>query len=378
MTALISCCAKYSIALARAVAGIWRNTAPHPRRKLRSPTAAKLAKPGVGVHFDMATIGDVWSLGGRWVAQSSGGDDVSDESRTSGTSGGEARLGPGLATALGFAAILLWSTLATLTALKGPAVPPFQTTAITFAIGGLVLLAIAAVRGRWRALAPEPAAFALALYGLFAYHALYFAALRLAPAAEASLIASLWALLTVLMSALLPGHKLSSRHVAAALLGLGAAALLVGDPDGGAAAGSASRVLGLGLALACAVVWASYSVLSRLVAETPSESLALPCLTTAALALACNAVFEGWSTPTDGRTWIALVLLGLGPVGAAFLLWDMGMKHGHIAMLGVLAYASPVISTLLLVALGLAQPTLALAAACLMMVAAAVIAVRGG
>jgi drug/metabolite transporter (DMT)-like permease len=108
----------------------------------------------------------------------------------------------------------------------------------------------------------------------------------------------------------------------------------------------------------------------------PSESLALPCLVTAMLALGCNALLEGWTAPPDANAWLALLMLGVGPVGAAFLLWDMGMKHGHIATLGVLAYASPIISTLLLVLLGLAQPTLSLAAACLMMVAAAVIAMH--
>lgn len=285
-------------------------------------------------------------------------------------------LGPRLATALGFGAIVLWSTLATLTALKGAAIPPFQTTAISFAIGAALLLAIAAYRGQWRALVPPPGAFALALYGLFAYHALYFAALRLAPPAEANLVASLWALLTVLMSGLLPGHRLRGHHVLAAVLGLAAAALLVGN-TGSAAGLATTRLAGLALALGCAFVWASYSVLSRLVAEIPSESLAVPCLVTSLLALACNAAFEGWVPPPDEHAWLALVLLGLGPVGAAFLLWDIGMKRGHVATLGVLAYASPVISTVLLVVLGLAQPSLALAVACLLMVAAAVIGVRG-
>jgi len=199
---------------------------------------------------------------------------------------GPAATPAGLATLLGFAAILLWSTLATLTALKGPAIPPFQTTAITFAVGGLLLLAIALARGRAAALLPPPAAFALAIYGLFAYHALYFAALRLAPPAEANLVASLWALLTVLFSGLLPGGRLGLHHVGGALLGLAAAAILVTGADAGSIASGGGRTLGLALALACAFVWASYSVLSRLVAATPSESLALPCLVTAGLALA--------------------------------------------------------------------------------------------
>lgn len=281
-----------------------------------------------------------------------------------------------LATVIGFGAILLWSLLATLTALKGPAVPPFQTTAITFAIGGMAILAAAAARGRIDAVRPTLPSFLLGLYGLFVYHALYFAALKLAPPAEANLIASMWALLTVLFSTLLPGHRLKLHHLAGAVLGFIAAGVLAWDNLGQGAATSA-RWLGLGLALACAVCWASYSVLSRLVSAVPSESLALPCLATSILALVCNAAFEGWVSPPGLVSWVALVALGVGPVGLAFLLWDIGMKRGNVAQLGVLAYASPVIATATLVVLGFAEAKLSLAIACALMVAAAVIATRG-
>lgn len=282
-------------------------------------------------------------------------------------------------TAIGFGAILLWSLLATLTALKGPAIPPFETTAITFAIGGLVILTSALARGRTAALRPTVPSFLLGLYGLFVYHALYFAALKLAPPAEANLLAAMWALLTVLFSALLPGHTLRARHLAGAATGLLAAAVLAWDNmgvDAGNAPGSA-RWLGLSLAVACAVCWASYSVLSRLVAAVPSESLALPCLATATLAFVCNAIFEGWVTPQGATSWLALAALGAGPVGLAFVLWDIGMKHGNVAQLGVLAYASPVIATITLVLLGFAEAKASLAIACGLMVAAAVIATGG-
>src|SRR6185295_18091177 len=106
-----------------------------------------------------------------------------------------------MATALGCGAILLWSALASLTALRGP-IPPLQTTAITFAIGGASVAVVTLARGRTRYLRPTPASLALGVAGLFGYHVLYFAALTLAPPAEASLIASLWALFTVLLSGL--------------------------------------------------------------------------------------------------------------------------------------------------------------------------------
>ena len=181
--------------------------------------------------------------------------------------------------------------------------------------------------------------------------------------------------MTVLFSGLLPGAKLRVRHVLAALLGLAAAAILVWDQLDLAHGAPAGR-LGFALAFACALVWSSYSVASRLVADVPSESLAVSCLATAALALALSLALEEWTWPADAVSWTALVGLGVGPVGAAFFLWDIGMKRGDVPLLGVLSYASPILSTALLVALGYASAAWTLALACLLMTAAALIATR--
>jgi drug/metabolite transporter (DMT)-like permease len=285
---------------------------------------------------------------------------------------------PNTATALGVGAILLWATLASLTVIKGP-VPPFQTTAIVFAIGSALMVLTAVIRGRATLLRPTPASLALGVYGLFGYHALYFAALSLAPPAEASLITSLWALLTVLFSGFLPGHSLRPAHIVGALLGFAAAVLLVHDKLGvGRALGHAAEAARWGyvLALGCAFVWSTYSVASRLLAAVPSESLATPSLITAALAGLCSIAFETWITPAGWAEWAALVGLGIGPLGCAFLLWDIGMKKGNVPLLGVLSYAALIVSTALLVALGFAEPAWTLAIACALMVAAALVATR--
>ena len=278
--------------------------------------------------------------------------------------------GPTLA---GLGAILLWGTLSLLTALTAR-LPAFETTAITFTVAGLSGIGLAAARGRIALLRPTLPSFLLGLYGFFCYHALYFAALALAPPAEAQLVASLYALLIVLLSALLPGGRLEARHVVGAALGLVAAGLLVSDRLGGASAPGA--LLGYALALGCAFVWASYSVASRLVAAVPTESLSLTCLATAVLAAFCHFLFEPTVAPAGATAWIALVGLGLGPVGAAFFLWDIGMKRGNVPLLGVLAYAAPILSTALLIAAGFAEATLKLALAVIMMVIGAVIATR--
>ncbi len=77
-----------------------------------------------------------------------------------------------------------------------------------------------------------------------------------------------------------------------------------------------------------------------------------------------------------GRDWLALAALGVGPLGLAFLAWDYGTKHGDLPVLGTIAYGAPVLSTMLLVLLGLAEPTTRLAIACALVVGGALIATR--
>src|SRR2546423_5678479 len=102
------------------------------------------------------------------------------------------------ATLVGFIAVLLWSLLAVLTAATGR-VPPFQLAAMTFAIGGTLGAATWIFRrGAAAALRQPPEVWALGVARLFGYHALYFAALRLAPPAEAGLLNYFWPLLIVL------------------------------------------------------------------------------------------------------------------------------------------------------------------------------------
>jgi drug/metabolite transporter (DMT)-like permease len=133
------------------------------------------------------------------------------------------------ATAIGFAAVLLWSLLAYFTAASG-AVPPFQLTAMTFGIGGLAGVALWSVRpSAAKALRQPWPVWLLGVGGLFGYHAAYFIALRNAPVVEAGLLNYLWPLLIVVLSAFLPGEKLKWQHIAGCILALAGAVLAVSD-----------------------------------------------------------------------------------------------------------------------------------------------------
>ena len=326
----------------------------------------------------------------------------------------------------GLGAIALWGALATLSVAAGP-VPPFQMVAMTFAVGASIGIVRARRRGMaWRALVAWPArVWALGIGGLFGYHALYFAALQLAPPAEANLVNYLWPLLIVLLSAPLAGERLGWPHLLGAALGFAGVALLalgrglnftgtyalgylwpllivllsaplagerlrwphlLGAFLGfaGVALLAASRgvnfggqyALGYGLALGCAFAWSFYSVLSRRLGETPTDAIAAFCAASALLSLVCHLLFERTVWPPTGLAWLAVLALGLGPAGTAFYLWDHAVKRGDIRALGALSYATPILSTALLILCGLAEPTRALLLAALLVTAGAVLASR--
>ena len=276
------------------------------------------------------------------------------------------------ATGVGAIAVLLWALLALFTAASGQ-VPPFQLAAMTFAVGGALGVMSWIRRPERIKLLRQPwTVWALGVVGLFGYHFFYFTALRNAPPAEAGLIAYLWPLLIVLFSGLLPGETLNWRHIVGALMGFAGAGLLI--TGGGGLTVEGQYALGYGAALVCALTWSSYSVLSRRFADVPTDVVIGFCLVTAVLAALCHLALEETVWPADGIEWLAVLGLGLGPVGAAFFAWDVGVKKGDIQALGAASYGAPLLSTLILVALGFAQASATLAIACLLITGGAIVA----
>jgi drug/metabolite transporter (DMT)-like permease len=276
------------------------------------------------------------------------------------------------ATAVGFTAVLLWSLLAVFTAASG-SMPPFQLTAITFGIGGVAGVALWTVRpAAAKALRQPWPVWLLGVGGLFGYHAAYFVALRTAPVVEAGLLNYLWPLLIVVFSALLPGERLKWQHIVGCALALIGAVLVVTKGQGFGF--DPAYLPGYAAALFAALAWSTYSVLSRRFAHVPSDAITGFCLATAILAAIVHFVVEPTVWPTSPWQWAAIVGLGLGPVGLAFYVWDIGVKHGDIQVLGAASYSAPLLSTAILVLAGYATYSHTLLVACLLITAGAVIA----
>ncbi len=277
------------------------------------------------------------------------------------------------ATLIGSLSIFLWGTLALLTRLTEGRIPAFQMMAMTFSVAFLLMSMRWLYQGHigLRHLRQAPLAWLIGVGGYFGYHFCYFVAMTKAPAVEVSLLAYLWPLLIVLFAALLPGERLKLQHLLGAMLALIGCWLLIGRES---AEFNSEYLYGYLLALACALIWSGYSVASRLLKTVPTDAVGWFCAVTALLAAACHLMWEETVWPLGTRQWIGILGLGLGPVGIAFFTWDYGVKHGNLQLLGVLAYAAPLISVLLLLIAGEGQPGWGLAWACLAIVGGSAIA----
>ena len=246
---------------------------------------------------------------------------------------------------------------------------------MTFAIGGCVgLTRMVADPSRFSTFKQPLTVWLVGTVGLCLYHCAYFFAIQSAPPVEASLIAYLWPLLIVVFAAFLPGETLRAHHIIGVLLGLIGAALII--TKGGAIGLTSGIKLGHVVALACAFIWSGYSVLSRRLGQVPTDIVSGFCLITALVSFGLHSALEQTVWPTAPSPWGAIVLLGLFPVGAAFYTWDLGVKRGDIMVLGAASYASPLLSTLVLLLSGYAEFHWTILVACFFITFGAIIAAK--
>ena len=277
-------------------------------------------------------------------------------------------------------AIALWATLAALgVALKH--LPPFLLTGIALMAGGLLAVPfVVRDRRQWQV---APRTLALGVFTLFGFHFLLFIGLRLAPSIEVNLINYLWPLFIVVLAPLyVQGLQLTGAHVLAALLGFGGAviAILGGREAAGAGAAFDARVmLGYALALGSALIWANFSLQTKRLAQAgkgfPTAAIGLFGLVSGGLSLLCHWALEPAVALSLGDAGL-LALMGLGPLGAAFYLWDKALKLGDPRHVGLLSYFTPLASTALLMAVSGRALTWSVGLAAALIVSAALLGTR--
>lgn len=273
---------------------------------------------------------------------------------------------------LALGAIVLWASLAML-GVRLAHLPPFWLTGVALLIGSVIALPLSRFDfSQWRV---PLSTLALGVYGLFGFHFLLFIALRHAPPVQANLVNYLWPLgMVVLAPLFLPGVGLRGLHVVAAVVGFAGAALAIVGGRGESLQGGGLQ-WGYLLALCAAFAWASYSLLTQRVAAFPTAAIGSFALVSGVLSLLCHVWLE---PPVDlsPRDLALIGVMGLGPLGAAFFLWDAALKRGDARKIGLLSFITPLLSTLTLLASRGERPGMHVLAAAVLIVGAAVVGTR--
>jgi len=276
------------------------------------------------------------------------------------------KLKPGFALAL--MTILLWSFSAFLIS-RLTSFPTLLLVGVALSTGGLVGVF------RYRQWRVPLKTFAVGLLGMFVYHLLLIMAFRRAQAVEVNMINYLWPLLIVLLSpVILQGYHLRFNHIAGALIGFSGAGLIF---SGGHFSLNFASLNGYLLAAGAAVSWALYSLLTKRVAPFSSFAVGGFCLASGLLSLGLFFTSSSAThTPFPSASpveWLLLLLLGAGPNGIAFFLWDAALKRGDPRQIGTLTYLTPILSTFNLVVFGGQPFSYITLAALVLIVAGAVI-----
>jgi len=263
----------------------------------------------------------------------------------------------GLSTALGLMAIVFWSTTFAVSRSLAEEIGVL-TAGAGMCLGGGVLgcIYITLIQRRTAAVFRLPLAYLLGCgLLLVAYMVCLFLSIGLAASrqqtVEVGIINYLWPGLTLAFAVPILRTKVRWSFfvgIAMAAAGAALAPLRLGEYSGDALLENLdANPLPYALALAGAIVWALYSVLSRRWAGG-AEGGAVPLFMLAAGAVLASLSFAFPHTAAwTGRAVAELAFMAVFPVMTAYAFWDRAMRQGNVTLVAVLSYLAPLLSTAL-------------------------------
>ena len=253
-----------------------------------------------------------------------------------------------MASFYGVVAIFMWGSLALLGTITAE-IPAFQLLFLCFIVSGFLMI-LKRIALKQPVLSKPNLTLTQWLVGvlaLFGFHFCYFMALKKAPAIEVSLISYLWPMLL----AIFVSNKANQfKALLGGLIGfVGVSFIIVGDKG---FSFDQQYIQGYFLAACCALLWSSYSwFLSK--SDNHVDDIGWLSFVVALLSLFAHLYLENSYWHFDFTLFFGVLLLGLGPVGGAFYLWDMGLKSGNKKLLASLSFCTPLISSVILAIAGL-------------------------
>lgn len=276
----------------------------------------------------------------------------------------------------GLFAVVLWSLLPVLrqaTAL----IPPMQLAVMSMAVAACVSAVC------WLPKGVRPlehihlpvSAWLGSIGGLVGALFFYFLALVKAPAAEVTLITYTWPLVFALSAEVLNGKAPHVETLCGSGIAFTGAGLLI--LQGADAFVPAEHLAGYLSGMAAGGCWVLYSLTMRRYSEIRLSAFPWIFAVSALVGLFLHLLWESTVLNFGVPVLVAALGIGCGPYGIAFIAWSFGVRVGPPGVIGSLAYATPVLSTVFLIILGNVQAKWQLGVAALSIVLGAAISGMG-
>ncbi len=241
------------------------------------------------------------------------------------------------------AAALLWATIGPVArfALRA-GISPLEISFWRAAIGGLLFLVHAAVRGRLRVERRDlPAVGGFALLGVTIFYWAYFRAVELGGAALAAILLYTAPAWVAIAATLWLGERMTARKSIAVVLTLAGIALVAYGSGSGVAndAGVGSQIAALAWGLLAGLAYAAYYLFGkRYFARYEASTLFAYALPVGALLLLPAVRF----VPKPAEEWLVLVFLAVVPTYGAYLLYSFGLTRVEATRAATVATLEPV------------------------------------
>ena len=261
---------------------------------------------------------------------------------------------PSLQALLAPAAVALWSTNAWAAAVALGAMSVGWLLLGQYGVATAAFLAVRLAR-RVKPVTASGAltghAIGLGVVGLTGSIFLQYVAFATAPIVAANVLTYAWPLIAALWVALTVHSRRAIALMGLAVIGCGGVGLIF--TSSGAAqsgGGTAATTWGYAAALGSAACMAVYTVATSRI-HLAATDLLLPAAVVGVLvaAVLTASTSSPWPQPVG---WVAAGYIGLGPMAAGYGLWTLAMSNGGAERLAPLGYATPLLSTMLLLATG--------------------------
>lgn len=270
------------------------------------------------------------------------------------------------ATTMGLSALFLWALSSlVISELKG--IPTFQLSGTVFAIAFLYTSLQLTYKREWARINPSVVVLVVGFTALLNNQAAYVYSIKLIPPEQTEIIYYLWPILAVIVSAIFlekssfpPPFRFTSLYVnylltklaplVSTLLGLGGIYFLLAEGEELTKI-SLDRFEGYFFALIAAAGMVLYSLFNRYNRDIPLEMNGIWCGMSAIPCFLIHYCCEEVVVPSFYE-WLLMSFIGIAILSYSLKLWAVGMRHGHFNTLNVLSYLTPLLSVLLLMAVG--------------------------